>query len=460
MSARAVFLTVIVILGLAIAGGIVYSMSAAVPVETAVAAVGPIREFVDERGMTRLPKTYLITMPAAGRIEAITLSEGAAVRKPENPGERETGWVARIVPRDLELAEEQATAAVERLEASIKENDDASVEETTFQQMVQFVKSMTETVKAAAARVKAGAARFEYATNDLQRVEKLAQTGTRTRDELEQTIVRKVEADVDYQQDQLVHAAMVAMQAATDLAPTMVRQYINRKKTLGRDVLAKQKLEAEANLKKVLQDKDRGTMYSPVDGVVLKRFVSDERYLAAGEPLLEIGRLEDLEVEADILSLDVVDAKAGDRVEIYGPAVGKEPARGAVARIYPAGFTKVSSLGVEQQRVKVIVDFDPDDLRRLRETRNLGVGYRVRVRIITAEEPKALVIPRSALFRSTDGDWQVYVVRGGRAVLQKITLGLLNDEHAQVTAGIEAGEPVVLAPESNLTDGTRVTAAR
>ena len=201
-------------------------------------------------------------------------------------------------------------------------------------------------------------------------------------------------------------------------------------------------------------------MRSPVDGVVLDRLVSNERYLSAGTTLLEIGRLEDLEVEADVLSLDVVAAKVGDRVEIYGPAIGLPPARAVVARIYPAGFTKLSSLGVEQQRVKVILRFEPNELKRLLQNRRLGVGYRVRVKIFTADKTQALLVPRSALFRAADNSWRVFAVRDGRARLQTVEVGLMNDEQVEILKGLSENEPVVLAPESDLTDGTRVIAVR
>jgi len=443
----------VLLLGVAIICGlvtwwIVWKATSAVAVDAAAAKVGPISEFVDERGMTRLPETYLITMPEAGRIEAVSLAEGSAVEQGQ--------VVARIVPRDLDLVVRQATAAVDRLKASIAENADDTVEETGYKQTLQFLESMRQTVKAAAARVEAGRAKFDYAERDLGRTQKLAEAGNRTQDELEKTIVRKVQAAVDYQQDMLVHAAMIALEAATDLMPTMVRQYIDRK-NLTEAVLEKEKAEAEVRLERALQDQQRGTMRSPVDGVVLKRCISNERFLAAGETLLEVGRIEDLEVEADILSLDVVKAKRGDRVKIYGPAIGKPPAAGYVQSIYPAGFTKISSLGVEQQRVKVIIHFDPNDLDRLRKQRNLGVGYRVRVQITTAEKPAALVIPRSALFRSTKGDWQVFAIRRGRAKVTTVEVGLLNDKDAEILEGLAEGDRVILAPESNLTDGARVT---
>jgi len=137
-------------------------------------------------------------------------------------------------------------------------------------------------------------------------------------------------------------------------------------------------------------------------------------------------------------------------------ADGKDYAGGTVDKIYPAGFTKISSLGVEQQRVKVIVHFDPKDFQWLRRERDLGVGYRVRVRITTGEEPNALVIPRSALFRGSRGKWNVYAIREGRARTEVVEVGMLNDELAQITSGLAAGDVVVRAPESELEEGQRV----
>ena len=436
-----------VLLGLVFVYALFGGFSQGVAVEAAAAKMGSIREFIDEQAKTRLPETHLITMPITGRIEDISLVEGTRVKKGQ--------IVAQIVPRDLELAVEQARAVVGQLDAGIKENADVNVEETAYQQALQFVKSTVATVQAAAERVTAGRAKLNYANRDLGRVRQLAATGARTRDDLEQATLAQVQTDVDYKQDQLVHAAMVAVGAATDLMPTMVKQYIARKGLTGA-VLKKQKAEAEARWQEMLQEQQRGTMRSPVDGVVIDRPISNERYLAAGTTLLEIGRLEDLEVEADILSLDIVAAKVGDRVEIYGPAIGLPPAQGVVDRIYPAGFTKLSSLGVEQQRVKVIVRIPEKELKKLLTERRLGVGYRVRVRIFTADRTKALLVPRSALFRAADNRWQLFVVRSGVARLQTVEVGLMNDEQAEITEGLTEGESVILAPESSLTDGMRV----
>ena len=197
-------------------------------------------------------------------------------------------------------------------------------------------------------------------------------------------------------------------------------------------------------------------MTSPIDGVILERSISDERQVATGTVLLSIGRWEDMEIEADVLSQDVVRVKPGELVEVQGAAVGDQPARAKVTRIFPAGFTKVSSLGVEQQRVKVIMKFLPEDLSRLREAVGLGVGYRLRVRIFTAEAAGALVIPRAALFRGAKNDWRVFAVRDGRARLQAVKVGLSNDEHAQIIEGLGENDRVILAPETNLAEGQRV----
>jgi HlyD family secretion protein len=287
-----------------------------VPVPAARAVQGPIREFIDEQAKTRLPETYLVTMPFAGRIEAIALTEGRRVKKDE--------VLARIVPGDLELDVKQATAAVRRLDASIRENADTSVEETAAKQAMEVDNSTRSMVEAAGERVKSGKAKLDYAKEYYRSVAASAATGAMSKLDLAAAVLQQLQSTYDSNQDNLVLAAMTAMRAATRLMPTLVREYIARK-TLSGEVLEKQKAEAEIRLQQVFRDRQRGEMTSPVDGVVLSRFISNERFLAAGTSLLEIGRLEDLEVEAEILSLDVVAAKVGDPVEVYGPAVGRPP---------------------------------------------------------------------------------------------------------------------------------------
>jgi HlyD family secretion protein len=386
-------------------------------------------------------------MPFDGRIAAIDLIEGAPVYQGQ--------VVAQVVRSDLDLSVDLAMADVDRLKASIRENDDASVEQTGLKQSLSFVQSMDRTVEAAQAQVDSGHAKLEYANNNLERARKMFQTKTATQDQYEQTQLQQVQSAVEYQQDLLLLRAIQALQAATGLLPTGVQQYIDRK-LLTHNVLNMQLEQANVRLKEAQRDRERGELRAPVEGVVLERAFSDERQVTSGTVLLKIGRLEDLEVEADILSQDVVNIKEKDAVEITGPAIGPMPAHGTVKRIYPAGFTKVSSLGVEQQRVKVIISIDPKDLARQRSQRDLGVDYRVRVRVFTAEKDGALTVPRSALFRGGDGKWQLFAIRDDRAHLQPIETGLMNDELAEITQGLAPNELVVLAPETSLKDGIAV----
>jgi HlyD family secretion protein len=281
-----------------------------------------------------------------------------------------------------------------------------------------------------------------------------------TQDDLDKAELAYVESQIDYRTDVLTAEALKSMQAATNLLPRIVNQQIS-KKSLSGAVIRQQKQEAEARLRHALTRKARSEMKSPIDGVVLDRAITNEQYLAAGTTLLRIGQLEQLEIEADVLSEDVVQIRPGDAVEIYGPAVGATAGHGVagiVDRIYPTGFMKISSLGVEQQRVTIIVRFAEGVLSGLRAEREIGVDYRVRVRVFTEEQADALLVPRSAIFRSADNGWEVFVVRGGRADKQAVEVGLMNDEAVEIKSGLAEGDAIILAPESNLEPGSRVAA--
>ncbi len=421
------------------------------PVEVAEVRTAPIREIVEDRGKTRLPRTWSISMPFAGRVESLAAF-------PERTEVKQGQLLTQIVPRDLELRKEAVVATKRRLEASIVENNNVSVELVSKQQAEEIVRSMESTVAAATNRLEAGLAKYNYYQRNLERTMSLLKSRAKSEDEADQAQLQFVQGDVDYKQDKLVLASLQAMLAATKLFPVIIDSYMDRKKGDSAKVLERQLDEVKVQLDEVDRDMKRGQLTSPIDGVVLERAVVDEQYLAAGATLLKLGSLKELEVEVDILSQDVGTVAIGDDAEIVGPAIGPKPVMGKVTRIYPAGFTKVSSLGVEQQRVKVIVEFQPDDLQRLIGTRGLGVDYRVRVRIITDSKPTALVIPRSALFRGADGNWTVFVVRGGKAEALQVPVGLMNDDFVEVTSKLTAGDQVILAPEATLKSGDRVKA--
>lgn len=440
-----------IVLGLAFAAGLaLYTRSTQpVDVDVAVAQKQTLQTYIEERAKTRLPHIYRITMPSAGRILPIDLKEGAKVTKGQ--------VIAQVDPKDLELAVAEAQARVARIEAEIAENEDHRLEQSALRQSNLLLESVEKTVEAAREQTRAGQARYELAETELSRIQRLHEQKAASKEELQRAEVAKVEAWVNYQKDLLSLRSNEAIQKASEIMPIIIQQYMD-KKGMRSAVLEKQRAEAVAQLQKVLREQERGAIESPVDGVVLARHVSNARVLPAGELLLEIGRLEELEVEAEILSEDVVHVQEGDEVEIFSPTGNGRPMKGTVRRIYPTGFTKVSSLGVEQQRVLVVIDFNEKSAENYSALPGLGPEYRVRVRIITESKENAVVIPRTALIRTSAGGWEVFVVRDGKATRTPVGLGLTNDREAEILSGVQAGDQVVLAPDANLENDQRVNA--
>jgi HlyD family secretion protein len=189
---------------------------------------------------------------------------------------------------------------------------------------------------------------------------------------------------------------------------------------------------------------------APVSGQVLRRWFESARVVQPGEPLLEIGDPAALEVEVDVLSSDAVRIAPGMRVlfERWGES---EPLEGRVRRVEPIGFTKVSALGVEEQRVWVIADI----ISPRQAWDRLGDGYRVNARFILWENDDALRVPTSALFRDGDG-WAVFVIGGDRARQRRVEPGRRGGLYTELLDGLAAGERVIVHPDRDLEDGTRI----
>jgi HlyD family secretion protein len=186
---------------------------------------------------------------------------------------------------------------------------------------------------------------------------------------------------------------------------------------------------------------------SPVAGRVLRVPEKSERVVTPGEPLLEIGDPTQLEIVVDLLSADAVKVHPGATmlIEEWGGPVAL-PAR--VRRVEPSGFTKVSALGVEEQRVNVIGDFTGD-------TDRLGDGYRIEARIVVTEADDVLLVPSSALFRRRDA-WHVFAVVDGRATLRRVEIGRGTPQQTELVSGLAEGDAVILHPSDQVADGTRV----
>jgi HlyD family secretion protein len=364
-----------------------------VEVDIARVARAPLQVTIDEEGETRVRDRFVVSAPVAGRLQRIDLEPG-------DPVQRGKTVVARLTPAPPALLDARTqmelSAAVESARGALGQ---AQAERARTQAMLDRARSA------------------------LQRQERLADVGAISRDDLE--------------------AAQTALRAAEEMD----------KAAQFNVTVAQAQLEAA---RARLQRPDAGTravdVVSPIDGVILKRFRESETVVPAGEPLVEVGDPGGIEVVADLLSTDAVRVSAGDRVliEQWG---GGQALEGRVQRVEPSGFMKVSALGVEEQRVNVIVDFtDPETASRL-----LGDAYRVEVRIVEAQVENALTVPVGSLFRRAE-EWAVFVVDDdGLVRVQNVTLGQRNAIIAEVTAGLQEGQRVVLHPPDTLTEGTRVT---
>jgi len=213
---------------------------------------------------------------------------------------------------------------------------------------------------------------------------------------------------------------------------------------------AKARLMAPGKSADSRADCDCVTVRSPVSGNVLQVLAESEGIVASGTPLLEIGDPGKLEVVTDLLSTEAVKVRTGQRALIEGWG-GDNALEGVVRRVEPYGFTKVSALGVEEQRVKVIIDItEPPE-----HWRTLGHGYRVEPRIVLWESQDVLQLPLSALFRRGT-EWAVFVERDGRARLQPVAIGHMNGIDAEILQGVAAGDAVVVHPSDRVSDGARI----
>ena len=219
----------------------------------------------------------------------------------------------------------------------------------------------------------------------------------------------------------------------------------------GNAAIAARRAELDSARAELLGSDTSMAILAPVSGTVLKVIQQSEVTLAAGAAIMEIGDTEgDLEVLVELLSTDAVQVTPGNTVMVEdwgGPGV----IMGKVDRVEPRGFTKTSALGVEEQRVNTIVRLAGSGQDR----RRLGSGFRVLARIIVWQDPNATIVPSGALFRQ-QGDWMAFVVSGGRAERRPVQIGRNNGTQAEVVAGLNKGEQVVLYPAAELTDGAHV----
>lgn len=410
---------------------------------TAVEAVNPTRgmivESFTEQARTRLEKKYPITMPVSGRIYRIHLEPGDPVKKGQE--------LVQFDRVPLQEAVKRGKAAVAELRSQIVVNEYNEIEMTALVEAKAAIKAMADTIKAVDAQVDAEKARTERAQKHFRRMTSLIAQGAIPQSKMDDATLESETTLIGLKRQEFYRAAMNAIMVIMKLGPDFIDKYLGRKK-LQRNVLEQQLDQERAGLATASHDLELAHITAPIDGVVLERYELGDSTLPAGRQLLLLGNLDDLEVVANVLTEDALKVKPGTSVRLE-PATGSKPIRGRVKRIDPAGFTKRSSLGVEQQRVKVIISFTGGH-------EGLKVAYRLQARFLTGHKPNALIVPRFSVIQAPDGKFYVFTIKNGRIKKQRVKIGLRNDLHMEVTSGLTEEDVIVAKPVTSLKEGTRV----
>lgn len=388
-------------LSLLILGGMVLSfivygfLPKPVPVDEVEVGRGPLRVTIEEEGETRVRDRFVISAPVVGYLRRIELDVG-----------------------DF-LEEGQIVAMLEPLRSDVLDPRSRAEAEAA-------VSAAAAAVRAAEERARAAAADAEYAGKSLERLRNLFQTGVISRDRLDQATsdARRTEAG----------------RLSADASVKGARSDLERARSRLRYSAADGRLETHGVVE----------VRTPSRGSVLKVHRRSEGVVGAGERLLDIGNIEDIEVQVEVLSEDGVRINPGAPV-LFQRWGGEETLHGEVRIVEPAGFTKISSLGVEEQRVLVIADIQQTD----GTARRLGDGYRVEASFVVWEGENVLQVPASALFRKGE-DWTVFVVEGDKARLRRVRVGHRTGLAAEIVSGLKEGEKVIAHPEESLEEGTPV----
>lgn len=385
--------------GIVAVGLIVYAFLPA-PVDADVAPVtrGLMQVTVDDDGRTRIKEKYVVSTPLAGQLLRVVLHPG-------DPVEAGKTVLTAIEPTDPALLDPRA-----RAEAEAK------------------VKAASAAKERAETELRRAHASADFARSEAERLRRLLMRGGSSLQEVETAEHRERTTAEE------LRSAQFGVQIAT-FELEQARAALTRTKPAS---------PGEAP--------ERFEIRSPIDGKVLRVFQESAAVLAAGARLLEVGDPADLEAEIDVLSTGAVKVRPGAKVLLTH--WGKEESLvGRVRVVEPAAFTKVSALGVEEQRVNVIVDFvGPPEQRR-----ELGDGYRVEARIVIWEALDVLKVPSGALFRHNGGQ-AVYRLDAGRARVRPVKVGQDNGLEAQVHDGLEEGDRVIVHASDRIKDGVAVKA--
>ena len=395
-----------VVLGLGLAGLVWFAWPRPVAVDLAIVTKGPMEVTVDDEAKTRIRHIYTVSAPIAGKVLRIShpfANHGLSVHV-----------------GDEVVADETVVAVMQPTTPSF-------IDVRSREEMQAVVAAAEEAISLAEAEVRRIEAALDFAQSELRRAELLART-----DAIAAKALDKARFDV------------ASNEAALASAKAQLQVRRNERAAVAARLIDPASVVPQPNPACCIQ------LRAPVTGRVLKIIQDSEAVVQAGAPLVEIGNPGDLEVAADLLSSDAVQIRPGSAVRIDG--WGGTAVQGRVTRVDPAGFLKVSALGIEEQRVRATIDFaDPPEAWS-----SLGHDYRVIVHVTIWNAEDALRVPVGALFRRGE-DWAVFSVKDGRALTTLVKIGHRNSRTGEVLSGLSERDRVVLHPSDRIKDGVAVS---
>ncbi|WP_232314907.1 efflux RND transporter periplasmic adaptor subunit [Picosynechococcus sp. PCC 7003] len=399
---------------------------------------GPLKVMIIEEGQTYLEDRYLVSTPVTGYVPRLSLEVGDPVSQDQ--------VIAQIDPL---VFDNEASAILAQINALQAEKTGVA----TLRPKTESLTQAAANIKAVEAEIAADQAiatelriRLIQAQQEQQRAEFLYRNGAISKQALEtlelntQAIAQNLEVE-----KQRINQTKANLQEA--IAAREELQAAQQDPDYLLEVYDAQIRSLEAELASRTDQVQRTAIKAPISGQVLRLYQKNHQYLEAGQPLLELGNLQNLAVMVDVLSSEATQIQPGNPVEIaqWG---GDRLLTGRVKRIEPAAFTKISALGVEEQRVNVVISLD--DIPA-----NLGDQYRVETQIVVWQAEDVLQVPLSALFRC-DGQWCVFLVEEGQAQAVAVEIGYKTEQNAQVTNGLAANDQVILYPSGEVQSGRRV----
>ena len=396
---------------------------------------GELKVTVDEEGKTRIRRRFVISAPLAGRLARIQLDEGDRVKK--------GSVVAQIDPLPLNSQVREAQAQLREWQAERAGVATRRPKQQALWQAQARIRAAEAAQREAEAKIQQAQAALEQAKRDRQRSQQLEADGAISRQDLESAELLEISRTKELEAAQQAADMAVAEVAAAKEALSIL-QAEQRDPDYLLDVYDARIAKVEAELAKLIDEAVRTQIHSPVDGYVLRVLEESARYVEEGTPLLELGNPSELEIVVDLLSTEAVKVKPGAKmlIEHWG---GEQTLNARVRYVEPAAFTKISALGVEEQRVNVIADFVDSSVP-------LGDRYRVEVRIVVWEGKDVLKVPLSALFRC-DRDWCAFLVEGGKVHRQRVEIGPRSNFEAAIEGGLREGEVVILHPTEQIKEG-------